>query len=95
LNYEVTEIPDVFADSDITKKLQNKAVKTIRRFSHFKQDKVIQEEVSRLQINEEFANGVPTSYHEFVAAGISKHFIRKNKSNETTAIPPKDNGISN
>ena len=95
LNYEVTEIPDVFADSDITKKLQNKAVKTIRRFSHFKQDKVIQEEVSRLQINEEFANGVPTSYHEFVAAGISKHFIRKNKSNETTVIPPKDNGTSN
>lgn len=38
------------------------AVKVIRRFSHFKNEKVIQEDVTSLSISDAFANGIPTSY---------------------------------
>ena len=93
MNCELIEIPDTLADSDIEKRLQNKAVKTIRRYSHFKQDKVLQEEVAGLQVNDEFANGVPTSYHEAVAAGISRHFVRKNKGADAIITPSVD-GLS-
>ena len=93
LKCELIEIPDTLADSDIEKRLQNKAVKTIRRYSHFKQDKVLPEEVAGLQVNDEFANGVPTSYHEAVAAGISRHFVRKNKGADAIITPSVD-GLS-
>ena len=94
LNCEFVEIPDSITDSDIEKRLQNKAVKTIRRYSHFKQDKVIQDEVSGLRVNDEFANGMPSSYHEAVSAGISRYFVRKNKGVEAINTPAVDNGLS-
>ena len=58
-------------------KLKLKAVKTIRRFSHFKNEEVIGKDVSSLEINDEFAGVYPTNYFRTVSDGIIKYSSMK------------------
>ena len=88
LHYEITKLPETATESSLEQKIQNKAVKTIRRFSHFKQEKLIRDAVSTLRINEDFANGLPTSYHETVSSGISK-FCAQNSKVDTRSSESK------
>jgi hypothetical protein len=57
--------------------LRFKAVKVIRRFSHCKNESAIRADVTQINFNDEFANDMPTSYHEVIADGISKFYTGK------------------
>ena len=83
IEHVIIDLPEVFVDLELQNKIQNKATKTIRRFSHFKQEKLIRDDVSSLKINDEFANGLPTSYHKVVSNGIQKFFVKKNKGTDS------------
>ena len=58
-------------------RLRFKAVKVIRRFSHCKNEVNIRADVASITFNSEFANGKPSSYHEAVNDGITKHYTTK------------------
>ena len=52
--------------------LKVKAVKNIRKFSHYKKEKVIMQAIDDLIPGDEFANGLPLGFHKMVEFGIRK-----------------------
>ena len=88
-SYEKIITPVATLDFSLEQKLKCKAVKAIKKYSHFKNEKVIREAVSSFAINDQFANGMPTAFHEVVSNGISKFSAKKKPLQQTS------NGIAN
>lgn len=66
------------------------AVKVIRRFSHFKNEKVIQEDVTSLSISDAFANGIPTSYFLLLSLMELVNISQKKKQNQNKKCKQKN-----
>ena len=59
--------------------MKMKTVKKIRRFSHFKHENVIREDIDVLAPEDAFVNGMPMSFHEAVDNGIRKYTVPKKR----------------
>ena len=64
--------------------LRRKATKIVRRFSHFKNEGAIREELAEITTNDDFANGLPISFHVAVDNGIRK-FSAMHKTGKISA----------
>ena len=62
--------------------LKVKAVKNIRKFSHYKNEKVILQTIGEITPGNEFANGLPLSFHRIVDSGIKKFSAYKKDSRD-------------
>ena len=88
--YEIIETPEHELAFSYEKRIQTKAVKTIKKFSHFKHENVLRPEVESITSNESFANGLPTSFHEIVDKGIKKYYISKKSMKSTCSETSSD-----
>lgn len=78
--YDIIETQEVNSEYTLLKSLQFKAVKIVKKYSHFKDQSQIQESLKDLQINDTFANGLPMSVHEAIFDGIEKFSQLKKES---------------